>query len=225
MNRDTSQCPCKFFAFAIFFALLLFPCAISVRAQGETSVNQAATPVAPSQEGEQPPKNDAGALLTSLNLTPEQLSQMRIIRQETERVGRPLTQRVRQARRALDQAIYSDNADESLIELRARELAQAQAEATRLRALTELRVRRVLTPEQLGKLREMRRQAQIEQRQNRREGLGARPRRRTLRDAFNNRRQQGESVAPGESAQPVSPDPTLRPRPRRGGVFRRRPRL
>src|SRR3712207_8417635 len=50
--------------------------------------------------------------------------------------------------RSLDESIYSDALDESLVEQRAREVSEAHAALVRLRAQTELRVRRVLTPEQ-----------------------------------------------------------------------------
>ena len=51
--------------------------------------------------------------------------------------------------------IYSD-ADEAMIELRVREAAQAQAAIVRMRALTEYRIRRVLTQQQLETLRALR---------------------------------------------------------------------
>jgi preprotein translocase subunit SecD len=60
---------------------------------------------------------------------------------------------------ALDEAIESENATEALVEQRSQELAEAQAAVTRLRAVTELRIRRVLTPEQLSKLRALKQQA------------------------------------------------------------------
>jgi Spy/CpxP family protein refolding chaperone len=71
--------------------------------------------------------------------------------------------RVRLARRALDEAIYSDAAQDSLVEQRTRELATGQAALVRLRAATELKVRRVLTAEQLQTFRELRQQEQRRQ--------------------------------------------------------------
>jgi hypothetical protein len=46
-----------------------------------------------------------------------------------------------------------------LIEERAREVGAAQAAVARMRAVTELKIRRVMTPEQLNTLRTMRAQA------------------------------------------------------------------
>ena len=94
---------------------------------------------------------------------------MRSIQSESVPQARALNQRLNQARRALDEAIYSDTVDEALIEQRARDVAEAQAALVRLRAQTELRVRRVLTPEQLQQFRIIRQQAIIKQRQMRRE--------------------------------------------------------
>ena len=94
-----------------------------------------------------------------LNLTPEQQRQLREIRVQGEPETRELTRRVRLARRALDEAIYSDAVEDALVEQRTRELAAAQAALMRLRATTELKVRRVLTVEQLQTFRELRRQA------------------------------------------------------------------
>jgi len=53
----------------------------------------------------------------------------------------------------------SDNPDEAAVEERMREVAAAQAAAMRMRILTEVRIRRVLTPEQRNLLRALRQQA------------------------------------------------------------------
>lgn len=107
-------------------------------------------------------------LLMRLNLSPEQLRQLRELRRRSEPEARALGRRLNLARRALDEAIYSDALDEAVVEERAREVAAAQAALARLRALTELRVRRVLTPAQLQSFRELRQQARRRQRAERR---------------------------------------------------------
>lgn len=141
-------------------AALLFPAAHAARAQ---DVEDDAAP-APQQEQEAPPlrraRRPAPNLLGLLNLTPEQVGRIREIRRTSEPEARALARRLALTRRALNQAIYSDAADETTVSERARELAEAQSEATRLRAQVEWRVRNVLTPEQLGKLRELRAEAQ-----------------------------------------------------------------
>jgi len=149
------------FAFA-----LLFSAAPGARAQ-----TGAAPPPTQAQESAatQANPNDPAALLKQLNLSPEQIAQVRAIQSENVPQARTLNQRLNQARRALDEAIYSDTVDEALIEQRARDVAYAQAALVRLRAQTELRVRRVLTPEQLQTFRQLHQQALIEQRRQRRE--------------------------------------------------------
>src|SRR2546421_2286593 len=132
----------------------------------------AATPQQPAQQREgaavQSNPNDTVTLLGQLNLSQEQIGQMRAIQSESVPQARELTRRLNQARRALDEAIYSDTVDESLIEQRARDVADAQAALVRLRAQTELRVRRVLTPEQLQTFRNLHQQAQVQRQEQRR---------------------------------------------------------
>jgi len=112
--------------------------------------------------------NDPATILGHLNLSSEQITQMRSIQSESVPQAKQLNQRLVQARRSLDEAIYSDNVDESLIEQRARDVAEAQAALVRFRAQTELRVRRILTPEQLQTFRNLRDQAILNRQQQRR---------------------------------------------------------
>jgi len=111
---------------------------------------------------------------TLLNLTPDQVRQIRAIRRANRFEWQAARQRVRQAVGALDQAIYSDDASEAVIEQRAREVAEAQAAEVRLRAMTELSIRRVLTPEQLDTFRTVRQQHRLRAAEERRRpGAGA----------------------------------------------------
>src|SRR3989440_8445062 len=156
------------FAFALF---TLSPHA----ARAQTA---AATTQQPAQQQEgaaQANPNDPVSLLGQLNLSQEQIGQMRAIQGESVPQAQALTRRLNQARRALDEAIYSDTLDESLIEQRARDVAEAQAALVRLRAQTELRVRRVLTPEQLQTFRDLRQQVRREQRIQRQLNRGGNP--------------------------------------------------
>jgi Spy/CpxP family protein refolding chaperone len=105
----------------------------------------------------------------ALSLTPDQVGRIRSILQEKKFERQAARRRLNQAQRALDDAIYSDNATEAVIEQSAREVAEAQAAEIHLRAMTELNIRRVLTPEQLTtfrRIRQERLQAQREQRLN-----------------------------------------------------------
>jgi Spy/CpxP family protein refolding chaperone len=103
----------------------------------------------------------------ALGLTPDQVGRIRSILEEKKLERQTARRRLNQAQRALDEAIYSDSATEAVIEQRAREVAEAQAAEVRLRAMTELNIRRVLTPEQLNtfrRIRQDRMRAQMERR-------------------------------------------------------------
>lgn len=141
---------------ALITALLLYA-APEARAQGDDG---------PGSRQEGPPRGGKGhrghessEMLRRLNLSPEQVAQIREIRRQSEPAGDELARRISAARRALDEVIYADVLDESLIEARVRELAEAQAAMVRLRAATETKVRRVLTPEQLQVFRDVRQKA------------------------------------------------------------------
>ncbi|HEX8141968.1 MAG TPA: Spy/CpxP family protein refolding chaperone [Pyrinomonadaceae bacterium] len=123
--------------------------------------------------------------LRALNLTGDQLRQIRAIREESKDEWRVVRERLAQAHSALDEAIYADNVDEALVEERTRAMGAAQAALARMRAITELKIRRVLTPEQLNTLRTMRQQARAAEREQGVEnGQGQRPSR---RDRFGQR--------------------------------------
>lgn len=104
-----------------------------------------------------------------LKLTPDQLEKIRAIQEQNRVEGQPIRRRVNQAQRALDEAIYSDNASDAEIERLAHELADAQADQVRMRAMTELKIRRVLTPDQISTFRAIRRQRAIENQIKRRQ--------------------------------------------------------
>lgn len=126
------------------------------------------------EDGPQPPagemRQDAdggGDPIRRLNLTPDQVRQIRQIRVQNREQMQQARRRLDEAQRALDEAIYADTVDDALVEARASEFAQAQAATVRMRARTELNIRRVLTLEQLNILRELRRQARLERRNQR----------------------------------------------------------
>ncbi|MBA3768733.1 MAG: Spy/CpxP family protein refolding chaperone [Acidobacteria bacterium] len=176
MNKTFGSPAALLFALALSLFFIIFSDA-QARAQGGDAAQQ------PQQSD---PAQATGARegrgrdpLRELNLTFDQLQQIRAIREQNREEWRAVRQRLAEAFRALDEAVYSDNVNDALIEERARELGSAQAAVSRMRALTELKIRRVLTPEQLNTLRAMRQQARASERNSRREnGLNARPLRR-----------------------------------------------
>jgi Spy/CpxP family protein refolding chaperone len=149
------------------FGLALLPLLPLRAGAQETNVPQ------PPQQQAQPAR--ALNLMQRLNLSREQRQQLREIRRQSEAELRAHMRRVRLARRALDEAIYADAVDDSLVEQRARELSAAQTALVRLRAANELKVRRVLTDEQLRLFRDLRQEAQRRQQLQRRFNRAAPP--------------------------------------------------
>ena len=96
------------------------------------------------------------SLLAELNLSPDQVQQIRRINRENQPLLREAQTRLREAKSALDQAIYADNSDETEVRAKLKSVHAAQAEVVKLRSTTEFAVRKVLTPEQLVKFRELR---------------------------------------------------------------------
>ena len=152
--------------------LLIFSAAPEVRAQDDGTTAQRESGQGPGGHGDR-----FHGLRERLDLSPDQIEQIKAIREQNKDQWHTARQRLRQAQRALDEAIYSDQADEALIEARTREVAEAQTVMVRMRAMTELKIRRVLTPVQLNTLRTLRQQRTAEREQRLREGNDRSPRR------------------------------------------------
>ncbi|HKO60312.1 MAG TPA: Spy/CpxP family protein refolding chaperone [Pyrinomonadaceae bacterium] len=127
---------------------LVILAALPLHAQTAT----AEQPAPPVQE-----KNFGGDAVRELNLTPEQREQIRMIREQSRAERAVVNRRVRETNRALEEALDSDNPDQSVLEQKIQEVSTAQAEAMRMRIVTEVKIRQVLTVEQRVKLKEMRR--------------------------------------------------------------------
>jgi Spy/CpxP family protein refolding chaperone len=97
--------------------------------------------------------------ILQLNLSPEQREKIRTIREQTRPERAAINQRLRETNQALEAALDADNPDEAVVEQRINDVAAAQAASMRMRIVTEVKIRRVLTLEQLGILRELRKQA------------------------------------------------------------------
>ena len=153
---------------ALLAALVFLPTAPAIYGQ-----------TAPQQPGTSEVQQGSGDPIRQLNLTPEQREQIRSIREQNKTERAAITERVREANRALETELDSDNPDEAVVEQRVRDVAAAQAAALRMRILTEVRIRRVLTPEQRIILRSLQQQAKevrrerllndVEERQRRQE--------------------------------------------------------
>lgn len=95
-------------------------------------------------------------LLQNLGLTQPQIRQIRIMNRDRKPRMDAAQERLREANRALDQAIYGDQLDESEVHARLTTFQQAQAEVARIRFQSELELRKILTPDQLAKFRNLR---------------------------------------------------------------------
>jgi len=122
--------------------------------------------------------------IEQLRLTPDQRQAVRQIVADTRLERQSINRRLREANVALDQALDAEPTDENLIEQRINEVATAHAAQLRMRIHTEMRIRRILNPEQLATLRRLRLQLRdvvVPQRRNN-------PRRRAVRQSLRPRR-------------------------------------
>lgn len=115
-------------------------------------------------DGNQPVQEDGsadrGRIIRELGLTQDQIRQIRVLRADRRPRMVEALQRLRQAQRDLDRATYADDLDEAAIQTHLKGFISAQAELAEIRATDELEMRKILTPEQLIKFREVRQRAQ-----------------------------------------------------------------
>ncbi|MDQ1638865.1 MAG: Heavy-metal resistance [Pyrinomonadaceae bacterium] len=142
-------------------ALLVLLGAPAVRAQRAGAPAQTAAGVGWEQQPQMPDMQQQAPVdpILQLNLSAEQREKIRTIREQTKAERAANNERVRETNQALEAALDADNPDEGVVEQRVRDVAAAQSAAMRMRILTEVRIRRVLTLEQLGVLRTLRQQA------------------------------------------------------------------
>jgi Spy/CpxP family protein refolding chaperone len=141
----------KIYFLSLIFTLLLTVLAFSpVRAQEDD----------PAGDENQIPRRAARPfkIMQELELTREQIQQIRQINQTRRPIMQDAAHRWQTARRNLDAAIYSDDSTEERVKELTKEAAFAQSELLKERTLTEYLIRKVLTPEQLVKFRQLRQQ-------------------------------------------------------------------
>ena len=97
-------------------------------------------------------------LFRQLGLNPAQLRQIGQLNRRRRPIMEAAQLRFREANRRLDDAIYSDQLNEAEVQDRIKDVQTSQAELIRLRSMSELSIRKILTPEQLVKFRRMRQQ-------------------------------------------------------------------
>ena len=182
--------PISFTLLATVFSVLCFAPAQAQQPQQQSE----AQPVQPNQDP-----------LMDLQLTPDQRQQIREVRDLTKEERNAANLRLLKAQRAYDDALDAEQPSEELITQRARDVGDAQVALMRVRALVELRIRRILTPQQRARLREIR-------------IINAGLRRREQR--LENQGNQGGRRVPPNQGNGISPSPAMRRNglPRRPGL-------
>lgn len=117
-------------------------------------------PEGPPPEEQRPaanqPQDIRANVLRQLGLSQEQFQQLRRMNAERKPLMDEAQKRFREANRSLDEAIYADQVSDADVQARLKEVQLAQAEVAKIRFMNELGVRRILTPEQLVRFRELR---------------------------------------------------------------------
>lgn len=107
------------------------------------------------------PRADGGGvqrldILRQLGLNKEQVQRIRRANVERKPLLDAAQTRFRDANKALDEAIYADALNEQDVQARLKETQLAQAELIKVRFMSELTIRRILTAEQLTRFRDLR---------------------------------------------------------------------
>ena len=176
----------------LFAASFWTVAAANLRAQQTPSEAQQAAP--------------GGDPIRDLNLSPEQRERIRAIREETRDERAAINQRLRETNRALEEVLDSDNPSEAVVEKHLRDVAEAQAASLRMRISTEMKVRRVLTPDQLTTLRTLRENARNLRRERQLENNEMR-----RRDGFERRRVPNRNTMVPGLPRRINPNRTIRP--------------
>ncbi|MEP6921492.1 MAG: periplasmic heavy metal sensor [bacterium] len=154
------------------------------------------------QQAEGQPAAQSGDPIRELNLSPEQREKIRTIREEMKEERAAINRNLRETNEALDEALDSANPNDAVVEQRLRDVAAAQAAAMRMRVLTEVRVRRVLTSDQLSTLRSLRQSARLLRRERQLENNGNRRSDAVQRRALRNQQNGLAPLLPRGSALP-----------------------
>jgi Spy/CpxP family protein refolding chaperone len=113
-------------------------------------------------DGDQPVANRGQEprfmLFRQLGLSREQIQQIRRMNQARRPLIQAAQERFREANQQLDSAIYAKEVNEEDVQAKLKEVQLAQAELIRIRSMDELAMRRLLTPDQLVRFRELRAQ-------------------------------------------------------------------
>lgn len=137
------------FIFTICLAALTTVGAVTVIGQDVRTAVPTPTPEA-AQNPQRP------ELLRQLGLTQDQVVKIRRLNSSRKPQLDAAQDRLKRAMMLLDQAIYADVLDEADVIAKVKEAQQAQGEVQRLRFFNELAVRKILSPDQLVRFRQLR---------------------------------------------------------------------
>lgn len=152
----------------LIVAVVILLAAVAGRAQDTKPVTAAV-----SQEGGQGPQRPQ--LFRQLGLTRDQIEKIKRLNIDRKPLMEAAQARVREASRLLDQGIYADELDETAIAGKVKDVIAAQAEVQKLRYMNELGVRKILSPEQLVRFRQLREQFAAERQQEMRRRAAGQP--------------------------------------------------
>jgi Spy/CpxP family protein refolding chaperone len=115
------------------------------------------------QNGEPPPGDDFAPprrpnLLQELGLSRDQIQQLRQINREWNPRKQQAQRAFQEAKRELDEAIYLDEANESIINQRKEAVKAAHSEFVNTQTTMQTLIRRILTNQQLARFRQLRQQ-------------------------------------------------------------------
>jgi Spy/CpxP family protein refolding chaperone len=133
-----------------------------------------AIPKANAQNGNPPPNgfDEPGGpprrpnLLQELGLSKDQVQQIRRINIENRPLMQESKRRLDEANLELDKAIYDDKVNDEEIQIRLKEAQAAHAEMLKNRTRQETAIRKILTPSQLTRFRQLREQFDEQKREN-----------------------------------------------------------
>ncbi|MCX6551030.1 MAG: Spy/CpxP family protein refolding chaperone [Acidobacteria bacterium] len=100
-----------------------------------------------------------GGMLQQLNLTDAQKTQMKAFREQQQKDGQAIQERMRAARQRLQETMNTDVPDEAAVKTAAAALSAVQADRFALQARSKGQMMKLLTPDQQKQLKEFRDQA------------------------------------------------------------------
>ncbi len=148
----------KFSLISLFAVIFTFGLFSDAMAQNDPPQIGAEQPFAPQSRP---------GLVQMLGLSRDQIQQLRAITRNLQPQVKQAQMNLREANLALDEAVYSDDVSDALVQERLKSVQNAQAEMVRSKTMLETSIRKILTREQLIKFRNLRQKFKPENANNR----------------------------------------------------------